>query len=437
MIVKIHKSSISRIEMLYDPKGRTMEQWHKDYGFNYGINTVLFDLDYDGLAGYLTTDNKVLCQAANPYGFASDGKKLVFSYGNNVNYPDFAGFAYATLIRDGKIQVGSAETAKYGYRQRSAVGLTKDDDIVLLCDRTNRSLPGIAGDMKNAGCVIAGNYDGGDSASIWTPNGSLNGRPVMAILAIWTGDNKGKDDKKEETEVATQKVVCIDPGHSAAESNGSPDGTYKEHEFALDVGKRVKKILERHGIKVVMTREDGSWVDLYQRAKISNNAKADYFVSLHTNSNASGKWGTECGYEVHICGTGGKAEVLANKVIKYMDAIVATPNRGVKVSKNLVVLKYTDCPAVLIEHGFHTHQLEVENLKDIEFRDRYAEADARAILDILGIKYVSDKQWYDNVVKWAVANGISDGSNPEKAATRAEVMAMLYRYDMNRKEGKE
>lgn len=432
MLVKIPKSSISRMEMLYDPKGRTMEQWHRGYGFDYGINTVLFDLDYDGLAGYLVINGKVLCNKSNPYGFGIKNNSLVFSYENNVKAQDFAAFAYATLVRDGEIQVGEAEKKKYGYRQRSAVGLTKDGDIVLLCDRTNRSLPGIAGDMKAAGCVVAGNYDGGDSASIWTPWKQLNGRPVMAILAIWTDDEEGKPDDKEETKVAKKKIVCIDPGHSSAESNGSPDGTYKEHEFALDVGKRIKKILECHGVNVVMTREDGSWVDLYQRAKISNDANADYYVSLHTNSNASGKWGTECGYEVHICGTGGNAEVLAEKLLEYMDAIVAMPNRGIKISKNLVVLKNTVCPAVLIEHGFHTHQLEVENLKDLEFRDRYAEADARAVLDMLGIKYVPEGNWYDNDVEWAVANGISDGSNPEKTATRAEVMAMLHRYDTHK-----
>lgn len=426
MIERIPQSAVTRIEMLYDPKGRTMEQWHQDYGFDYGINTVLFDLDYDGLAGYLVIDGKVLCNKSNPYGFGIKNNSLVFSYENNVKAQDFAAFAYATLVRDGEIQVGEAEKKKYGYRQRSAVGLTKDGDIVLLCDRTNRSLPGIAGDMKAAGCVVAGNYDGGDSASIWTPWKQMNGRPVMAILAIWTDDEEGKSDDKEETEVAKKKIVCIDPGHSASESNGSPDGTYKEHEFALDIGKRIKAILERHNVNVIMTRTDGKYVGLTERANISNRADADLFVSLHSNAAGNG-WDNAAGYEVHICGRGGTAEKLAERVIYYMNAIVATIDRGVKVSPNLTVLKCTSAPAVLIEHGFHTNQMEVENLKDMEFRDRYAEADSRAILDILGIKYIPGTPWYEPEMEWAKENEIMDGTRPNDPATRAEVVAMLRR----------
>lgn len=431
MIAKIPKSSVTRIEMLYDPKGRTMEQWHKDYGFDYGINTVLFDLDYSGLAGYLTTDNKVLCQLSNPYGFASDGEKLVFSYGNNVNYPDFAGFAYATLIRDGEIQVGSAETAKYGYRQRSAVGLTKDGDIVLLCDRTNRSLPGIAGDMKAAGCVVAGNYDGGDSASIWTPWKQMNGRPVMAILAIWADDEEEIPDDKEENPVSCQKIVCLDPGHGSTCSNGSPDGTYKEHEFALDVANRIKTILTRHGVKVVMTRTDGTDVSLTERAKISNDANADLFLSIHTNASGS-CWSTAAGWEAFVVTKGYTAEKLAEAIRKVTIPATAAPDRGVKEA-NYTVLVNTSAPAVLVEHGFHTNKEEVEKLKNSDYRQLLAECDAQGILSTLGIAYVPtvptvpQNPWYTEDMKWAVENGVMDGTRPTEPATRAEVVAMIRR----------
>lgn len=430
MIVKIPKSSIKKMEMLYDPNGRTMAQWHKDYGFDYGINTVLFDLNYSGLAGYLTTDGVVRCQSAYPYGFASDGKKLVFSYANNVKYKDFSGFAYATLIRDGVVQVGAEETRKYGYRERSAVGLTKDGDIVLLCDQTNRSLPGIAGDMQSAGCVVAGNYDGGASASIWTPKQSINGRKVMAILAIWT-DKAANEPDEEEKPVSTQKIVCLDPGHGATCANGSPDGTYKEHEFALDVANRIKAILQRHGVKVVMTRTDGTDVSLTERAKISNDAKADLFLSIHSNAAGSG-WSTAAGWEGFVVAKGYTAEKFAENIRKVTIPATAAPDRGVKEA-GYTVLVNTSAPAVLVEHGFHTNRAEVEKLKDRAYRQTLAECDAQGILATLGIAYVPtepaepQEPWYAEDMEWAKELGIMDGTRPTEPATRAEVVAMIRR----------
>lgn len=430
MIVKIPKKSISRIKALYDPTGKTMLEWHSQYGFDYAINTVLFDLDYGSLAGYLTTDNKVWCQKAYPYGFASDDEKIVFSYANNVNWPDFSGFAYATLIRDGDIVVGYEETQKYGYRQRSAMGISADGDVVLLCDRTNRSLPGIAGDMQAAGCVVAGNYDGGASASIWTPKQSINGRKVMAILAIWT-DKTANEPDEEEKPVITQKVVCLDPGHGATCANGSPDGTYKEHEFALDVANRIKSILTRHGVKVVMTRTDGTDVSLTERAKISNAANADLFLSIHTNAACSG-WSTAAGWEAFVVTKGYTAEKFAENIRKATIPVTAAPDRGIKEA-NYTVLVNTSAPAVLVEHGFHTNKAEVEKLKSSAYRQTLAECDAQGVLTTLGIAYVPtapvepQEPWYSEDMDWAKELGIMDGTRPTEPATRAEVVAMIRR----------
>ena len=39
-----------------------------------------------------------------------------------------------------------------------------------------------------------------------------------------------------------------------------------------------------------------------------------------------------------------------------------------------------------------------------------------------------EKKWYTDALEWGIANGITDGSNPEANATRAEVITMLKRY---------
>ena len=38
------------------------------------------------------------------------------------------------------------------------------------------------------------------------------------------------------------------------------------------------------------------------------------------------------------------------------------------------------------------------------------------------------ENWYDAGVNWAVANGISDGTMPEKSVTREQIVTILYRY---------
>ena len=40
-------------------------------------------------------------------------------------------------------------------------------------------------------------------------------------------------------------------------------------------------------------------------------------------------------------------------------------------------------PAVLIEHGFMTNEIECELLKTDEFRDKVANADAKGIMDFI------------------------------------------------------
>ena len=48
-----------------------------------------------------------------------------------------------------------------------------------------------------------------------------------------------------------EKRVCLDPGHDAGNlANKSPDGTYYEHAFTLDLGKRLEKLLTDRGVSV-------------------------------------------------------------------------------------------------------------------------------------------------------------------------------------------
>ena len=58
----------------------------------------------------------------------------------------------------------------------------------------------------------------------------------------------------------------------------------KEKDVNLSISQKLKEKLENAGAKVVMTRMDDTAVSLTKRVEISQNNKADVFISIHTCS---------------------------------------------------------------------------------------------------------------------------------------------------------
>jgi N-acetylmuramoyl-L-alanine amidase len=66
--------------------------------------------------------------------------------------------------------------------------------------------------------------------------------------------------------IAHPAIVVIDPGHGGIDRGGIPMQKLAEKVFTLDTGKRLARILRSNGdIKVVMTREDDTFVSLTRR----------------------------------------------------------------------------------------------------------------------------------------------------------------------------
>lgn len=82
-------------------------------------------------------------------------------------------------------------------------------------------------------------------------------------------------------------VVVLDAGHGGHDPGNLGNG-YMEKNIALNIVLEVGKWLEKQpDIKVIYTRKDDSFVDLYLRGKIANDADADLFVSVHCDSHSS------------------------------------------------------------------------------------------------------------------------------------------------------
>lgn len=80
-------------------------------------------------------------------------------------------------------------------------------------------------------------------------------------------------------------TVVIDAGHGGKDI-GATDNGAREKDINLGVALELEKILKKKlkGAKIVMTRDDDTYLTLQQRADVANKAKGDLFISIHTNS---------------------------------------------------------------------------------------------------------------------------------------------------------
>ncbi|MCF6341811.1 MAG: N-acetylmuramoyl-L-alanine amidase [Bacteroidales bacterium] len=81
-------------------------------------------------------------------------------------------------------------------------------------------------------------------------------------------------------------TVVIDAGHGGKDP-GALGKHSKEKNIALAVALKTGKYIEEYlpDVKVIYTRSTDRFVELYKRAAIANEANADFFISIHCNSN--------------------------------------------------------------------------------------------------------------------------------------------------------
>src|SRR5574341_171430 len=82
-------------------------------------------------------------------------------------------------------------------------------------------------------------------------------------------------------------TVTVDAGHSGDDGSIGPT-RLAEKEVNLQIAKRLKRVLEQHGAKVVMTRNGMENVPLYDRPKIAQQNHTDIFISIHNNAHPDG-----------------------------------------------------------------------------------------------------------------------------------------------------
>lgn len=181
-----------------------------------------------------------------------------------------------------------------------------------------------------------------------------------------------------------------------------------ESEVNLGVAKHLKEMLASGGAKVILTRERDTRVvqdedapnkeDLRARVKISNENKADLFISLHHNADIlpkSQKNQIETYYAI-------EGKVASLDLARYIHRHLVK-NLGIKDNKiipgNFCVLRENKATSVLLEPSYLSNEYIEYRLKDDRARQLEASAIFAGIAEYLskGIPKITEV-WPDNEV---------------------------------------
>ncbi len=171
--------------------------------------------------------------------------------------------------------------------------------------------------------------------------------------------------------------IFLDPGHGGVNPGAIGINGLNESEVNLDVALRTGRLLQQEGYTVNYSRTTDVNLSLAERARLANEWGADYFVSIHCNSNTNPIYK---GTETFFYREGSVAEDFAVVVNNALVDEIETKNLGV-FAANFAVLRLTRMPAILVELAFLSNPEEAALLATDSFRQKCAVGVSRGIID--------------------------------------------------------
>lgn len=217
----------------------------------------------------------------------------------------------------------------------------------------------------------------------------------------------------------SKKIIVLDPGHGGRDPGAIGYSGVYEKNITLAMGKELKKILEKEGYKVHLTRSTDIFIPLRERVNIARHHNADLFLSIHADSavNRSAK-----GLSVYtlsetasdreaaaLAERENKADVIGglnlvehskevsdilinlaqresmNRSSEFATFMVHEMRKSVKLVDNthrfagFAVLKAPDIPSALLEMGYLSNRTEERLLKQQDYRKTLAVSTSRAV----------------------------------------------------------
>jgi len=210
---------------------------------------------------------------------------------------------------------------------------------------------------------------------------------------------------------APAPVVVLDPGHderanSATEPIGPGSAVRKikdgggthgvasgltEAELNVRVALRLRPLLERAGIRVVMTRTktEGASMGNIARARIANRAGAALFLRIHADGSTDRSVrGTHTLHPALRRGWTDDVYAESTRAARIVQAEVVRslgfPDRGLQERSDFTGFNWSDVPVILVEMGFMTNPTEDRLLATAPYQRRAAIGLCRGALRFLG-----------------------------------------------------
>ena len=174
--------------------------------------------------------------------------------------------------------------------------------------------------------------------------------------------------------------VMLDAGHGGVNPGAVYEGR-QEKDDALALVLAIGPILQNNGIDVLYTRTTDVYQTPLQKAELANEADVDYFVSIHRNSFPEDN--VVSGVESLVYDLSGVKYEMAQNINAQLETL-GFVNLGVRARPNLIVLRLTKMPAVLVEAGFINSDTD-NMLFDANFQ-AIAQAIADGIIETLAVQ---------------------------------------------------
>ncbi len=162
--------------------------------------------------------------------------------------------------------------------------------------------------------------------------------------------SKMKDNKLLKNE---KMIIVIDAGHGGKDPGAKIDEEL-ESKIVESIAKKIKALNSSEDLKIILLREDDSFLSLSDRVNKINQINPDMLLSLHLNVS---KNPNEKGVNAFISSQNGfyeKSLDKANKLIENISNNNLTKG-GVK-DANLYIIKNSKCPAILLEVGYLSNE---------------------------------------------------------------------------------
>ncbi|MBA4699950.1 MAG: N-acetylmuramoyl-L-alanine amidase [Ruminococcus sp.] len=220
---------------------------------------------------------------------------------------------------------------------------------------------------------------------------------VLLVCAVIGSQKAGEylhqnylDRETKETAAAAgakeKQVVVVDAGHGGFDSGKVGVNQALEKDLNLQIANKVKTMLEKQGIKVIMTRKDENSLasskveDMKTRVSIINQEKPSLAVSIHQNSYTQESiHGAQVFYFTHSKEGEKSAKVMQEALL----AADPENTRQAKANDTYYMLKKTNSPVIIVECGFLSNKAEADKLTTEEYQNALTEAICKGVQDYL------------------------------------------------------